>query len=52
MPDYTVTATFQVTTEVERARLQTLLDQGLRELAPIASRYGVTVRDGSAHVEE
>ncbi|MGN6325349.1 hypothetical protein [Pseudolysinimonas sp.] len=52
MPDCTVIATFQVTTEADRAQVQALLDQGLRELAPIASRYGVTIRDGSATIEE
>lgn len=50
--DYTVTATFRVTTAADRERLQSLLDQGLRELPAIASRYGFTITDGSARVDE
>jgi hypothetical protein len=52
MTDYTVTATLHVETSADRDRVQSLLDQGLRELSSIAGRYGVTITDSSARVEE
>jgi len=45
MTDYTVTATLDVTTSLDRERLQALLDQGARELVGIATRYGITITD-------
>jgi len=52
MTDYTVTATINVTSELERSRLESLVNQGLKELKGIAPRYGVEVVGGSATVEE
>jgi len=52
MTDYTVTATIRVSSDADRAGLQALVDQGLRELSGIASRYGATITDSSATVEE
>jgi len=52
MTDYTVTATLKVSTDADRARVQSLLDQGVKELPGIASRYGFTITDTSISVEE
>ncbi len=51
MTDYTVNATLRITSEADRARLELLLDQGLRELANISARYGVVITESSAAVE-
>ncbi len=51
MSDYTVTATLNVTTDADRAQVESLLNQGLKELGPIASRYGFTLRDSNVSVE-
>jgi hypothetical protein len=52
MTDYTVNATIKVSSDADRAQVQSLLDQGLKELGPIASRYGFTITDSSATVEQ
>lgn len=53
MTDYTVHATLTVSGDgVDRAKIQQALDAGLKELPGIASRYGFTITDSSATVDE
>ncbi len=53
MTDYTVRATITVSGDtVDRATIQGALDAGLKELPGIASRYGFTITDARADVEE
>jgi hypothetical protein len=52
MTDYTVTAVLKVQTDADKERVQALLDQGVKELPGVASRYGVTVTDTKLTVEE
>jgi hypothetical protein len=51
MSDYTITATIHVTSDIDRAQLQSLVEQGVKELSGIASRYGATITESSATVE-
>jgi hypothetical protein len=52
MAEYTVTAVLTVQTDAGKAQVQALLDQGLKELPGIASRYGFTVTGTKLTVEE
>lgn len=53
MADYTVHATLTVSGDaVDRAAIQSALDAGLRELPGLAARYGFTVSDASATIED
>jgi hypothetical protein len=53
MTDYTVQATLTVGGEaVDRATIQAALDAGLRELPSLAARYGFTVSDARATIDE
>jgi hypothetical protein len=53
MTDYTVHATLTVSGEaVDRATIQAALDAGLRELPSLAARYGFTVSDARATIDE
>ena len=53
MTDHTVTARITVSGEgIDRARLQSILDAGLKELPGFAARYGVTVTDASATIDD
>lgn len=51
MTDYIVTATITVS-GADRAQLQSTLDAGTKELPGLASRYGVTITDVSATIDE
>lgn len=53
MTEYTVHATLTVSGEtVDRATIQQALDLGLRELPGLATRYGFTISDATATLEE
>ena len=52
MSNYTVTATIRVSSDSDRAKIQSLAEQGLRELAGVASRYGITLEETSITVDE
>jgi hypothetical protein len=53
MTDYTVRATLTVSGDsVDRATIQQALDAGLKELPGVASRYGFTITDAKADIEE
>lgn len=52
MNDYTVNVTIQAQTDADRARVQSMLDSGLKELNGIASRYGFTITSSSATIED
>ena len=53
MTDYTVRATLTVSGDAaDRAKIQAALDAGLKELPGIASRYGFTITDASATIDE
>lgn len=53
MTDYTVRATLTVSGDsVDRATIQRALDAGLRELPGVASRYGFTITEAKADIEE
>ena len=53
MTDYTVHATLTVSGDsVDRASIQRALDAGLKELPGVASRYGFTITDARADIEE
>jgi hypothetical protein len=52
MTDYTVTAKITVSgSDTDRAKIQSAVDAGLKELNGIATRYGFTITDSSATVE-
>lgn len=53
MTDYTVHATLTVSGDgIDRAKIQQALDAGLAELPGVASRYGFTITDATATVDE
>lgn len=52
MTDYIVRATVTVSGDIDRAMIQSTLDAGLKELPGLASRYGITVTDASATIDE
>ena len=53
MTDYTVRATLTVSGDnIDRAKIQSLLDSGLKELPGVASRYGITITDADASIDE
>ena len=53
MTDYTVHVTLTVSGEAtDRATIQSAVDAGLRELPGLAARYGFTVSDASASIDE
>jgi hypothetical protein len=53
MTEFTVHATITVEGDsADRARIQSGLDAGLKELPGIASRYGFTVTDATATIDE
>jgi hypothetical protein len=53
MTDYTVRAVITVSGEnLDRAKIQSLLDAGSRELPSMASRYGLTVSGVEATIDE
>lgn len=53
MTDYTVRATLTVSgAESDRAKIQAALDAGLKELPGVASRYGFTITDASATIDD
>lgn len=53
MTEYIVRATITVSGDgVDRQKLQTVLDAGAKELPGLASRYGYTITDVEASVEE
>jgi hypothetical protein len=51
MTDYIVTARITVS-GADRAQLQSTLDAGAKELPGLAARYGVTITDVQASVDE
>jgi|GEM_PF-2275285 len=53
MSEYTVRATLTVSGDtVDRSTVQSALDAGLKELPGLAARYGFTITDASATVED
>ena len=53
MSEYTVRATLTVTgDEADRAKIQAGLDAGLKELPAVAARYGFTISDARAEIED
>ena len=53
MTDYIVRATLTVSGgDADRAKIQAALDAGLKELPSLASRYGFTVTDATATVDD
>jgi hypothetical protein len=53
MTDYTVHATLTVSGEaIDKAAIQAAVDAGLRELPGVAARYGFTVSDARATVDD
>lgn len=53
MTTYTVHATITVEGDAaDRAKIQAGLDAGLKELPAVASRYGFTITDASATIDE
>lgn len=53
MSDYTVRATLTVSGDtVDRETVQAALDAGLKELPGLAARYGFTITDASATVDD
>ena len=53
MSEYTIRATITVTGgEADRAKIQAGLDAGLRELPGVASRYGFTITDAHAEIDD
>ncbi len=53
MTEFTVHATITVEGDsADRARIQAGLDAGLKELPGVASRYGFTITDASATIDE
>ncbi len=53
MSEFIVRASLTVSGDsVDRATVEQALDMGLRELPGVASRYGFTITDAKAEVEE
>ena len=53
MTDYIVRATLTVSGDAgDREKIQAGLDAGLKELPGVASRYGFTVTDATATIDE
>ena len=53
MTDYIVRATLTVSGDAaDRAKIQAGLDAGLKELPGVAARYGFTVTDATATIDE
>ena len=53
MTEYTVHATITVSgEESDRAKIQAGVDAGLKELPGVASRYGFTITDATATVDQ
>ena len=53
MTDYTVRATLTVSGDAaDRAKIQAGLDAGLKELPDIAARYGFTITDAHAEIDD
>lgn len=53
MTDYIVRATLTVSgDDADRAKIEAGLDAGLKELPGVASRYGFTVTEATATIDE
>ena len=53
MTDHTVHVTLTVSGDaIDKATIQSAVDAGLRELPGLAARYGFTVSDASATIDD